>query len=250
MESKINPKICCSIGNLRDFSIEELPFEGYEIRSIVKNLNLNIIRAMKIKEQFQEKDLSLHSQLNRIFSCNERGVPAFADAELHTLKSEIIISSIIGVKQINFHMKDSEFSEKEIKDFQKVLDFARAYGIEMVYENHVCTEDAVLRVLETFPQVNFCLDIGHLNLAISKGKFKMNMDEFLEKIRKRIVHIHAHNNYGEKDTHSALNNGNFDWKALLKNLENSNLKKIIIECSEKEDILETKDVLENYFNSS
>ena len=243
----MKPKICYSIVNLKEFSFEDFPFDGYEFKAFGKGFKPNIIILTKIRETFNDKDLSLHSQLGRIFSCNERGFPEFSEAELDILKSEIIISKIIGVKQINFHMKETEFTNEEIKRFNEIISFANKNRIEMIYENHVCSEEVIFKVLKTFPKVNFCLDIGHLNIAIHKGKFKMKLEEFLDKVKPRLVHIHAHNNYGEKDEHNSLDNGNFDWKNVLNLLKNSKLRKIILENKTKEDTLETKKMLEEFY---
>lgn len=242
----MRPKICCSIGNLREFSFEDYNFEGYEFKTEAPGFKPNIIILIKLREMFRGKDLSLHSQLSRIFSCNERGFPEFSEAEMNILKSEIIISKILGIKQINFHMKETEFSEDETKKFNKIIDFAEENGIEMIYENHVCSEEAIFRVLETFHKVNFCLDIGHLNVAIHTEKFKMNLDEFIEKIKPKLVNIHAHNNYGEKDEHNSLGNGNFSWRDLLDKLKESNLRKIIFENRTKKEVDESKNLIEEY----
>jgi len=247
VKRKMKPKICCSIGNLKEFSFEDYNFEGYEFNAGASGFKSNIIILMKLKEVFKGKDLSLHSQLSRIFSCREKGFPEFAEAEINILKSEINISKILGVKQINFHMKETDFTKEEIDNFNKIIDFAEQKGIKMVYENHVCSEGAILRVLENFPRVNFCLDLGHLNVAIHKGKFKMDTNGFLEKVKPKLVHIHAHNNYGEKDEHNSLDNGNFDWRSVLEKLKLGNLRKIIIENRTRKEVDESKKLIEEYY---
>ena len=244
----MKPRICYSIGNLKEFSFKDYLFEGYEFKAGAPGFKPNIITLLKLKEMFKEKDLSLHSQLSRIFSCGERGFPEFSEAELNILRAEIIISKIIGIKQINFHMKETEFTIEEINKFNEIIDFANENGIEMVYENHVCSEKSIIRVLETFPKVNFCLDIGHLNVAIHRRKFKMNLDNFIEKIKSKLFYIHAHNNFGEKDEHNSLNNGNLDWKRILDKLKDSNLRKIILENRTKKEADESKKLLEKYYN--
>lgn len=247
----MKPLLCYSIENLKGFSFEDYPFGGYEFRTNeMGGFKPNILILLKIKEMFNGKNLSLHSQLGRIFSCNDRGYPEFNEAELDLLKAEIIISKIIGIKQINIHMKETEFTPEEIEKFNQIIDFAYKNGIEIIYENHVCSEEIILRVLETFPSINFCLDIGHLNVAIHNGKFKMDLEEFIERIKLRLVNIHAHNNFGEKDEHNSLIIGNFLWKDLLDNLKDSNLRKIIIECRSKEDSIQSKKILEEYYSPS
>jgi sugar phosphate isomerase/epimerase len=231
---------------LREFSFWDYDFEGYEFKADAPGFKPNIIILMRLREMFKGKDLSLHSQLSRIFSCNEREFPEFSNAELNILKSEIILSKILGIKQINFHMKETEFTKEEIDKFNEIIDLAEENGIEMIYENHVCSEEAIFRVLDTFPKVNFCLDIGHLNVAICTGKFKMNLDEFVEKVKSKLVHIHAHNNYGEKDDHNSLDNGNFNWRYFLDKLKGSNLRKIIFENRTKKEDDESKNLIEKY----
>jgi sugar phosphate isomerase/epimerase len=243
----IKPKICHSIGNLREFSFEDYDFEGYEFKAEAPGFKPNIIILSKIKERFKEKDLSLHSQLSRIFSCNDWGYPEFINAELEILKSEIYISKLLGIKQINFHMKETEFSEKEINDFNEIINLANQNGIEMIYENHVCSEEVIFRVLDTFPKVNFCLDLGHLNVAIHKGLFKMPLEDFLKRVKLRLVHIHAHNNFGERDEHNSIAQGNLDWKFILDNLKNSNLRKIIFENRTKKEVDESKKLIYEYY---
>jgi len=245
----MKPKICCSIGNLKEFTFKEYPFDGYELKSNVDELKPNIIILLKIRENFYGKDLSLHSQLSRIFSCAERGFPEFAEAEMNILKSEIIISKLLGIKQIIFHMKETPFTNKEIREFNKIIDFAENNEIEMIYENHVCSDNIILNVLKTFSKVKFCLDIGHLNVAIHNGKFKMDLDKFLEKVKSKLINLHVHNNHGERDEHNSIEDGNFDWKKFLNKLQNSNLKKIVIESRKKEDILKTKELLNNFYKN-
>lgn len=243
----MKPSICCSIENLREFLIEDYPFEGYEFKTFGKGFSPNIILILKLKEMFKEKELSLHSQLSRIFSSNEKGFPEFAEAEMNILKSEIIISKILGVKQINFHMKETEFKESEKNKFNEVIKLAEKNGIEMIYENHVCSEEVIFRVLKQFPRIKFCLDIGHLNVAICQGKFKLDVGEFIENVKLRLVHLHVHNNYGEKDEHNSLDEGNFDWRNVLDLLGKDHLRKIIIESKTKKDILTSKNLLLDYY---
>jgi len=243
----MKPKICFSVTSPRKFSIEDFPFDGYELKPTKKGF-FNIINVINWKEKYSKKNLSLHSQLSRVLSCNDRNLGSFMEAELLFLKSEIIASKMMGIKEINFHMKEGEFSQKEIDKFNEVISFAKKNGIELIYENHVCSDEIILRILETFPSIGFCLDIGHVNCAIHNGKFKMDLNQFIEKTSDRLVHIHAHNNYGNKDIHNSLDDGNFNWRSLLDKLENKNLRKIILETRE-EDTLDSKKLLEEYYNS-
>ena len=77
----------------------------------------------------------------------------------------------------------------------------------------------------------------------------MDIGDFLEKVKPKIVHIHAHNNYGEKDEHNSLDQGNFDWKFVLENLKDGNLRKIIIETRTNEDMIQSRKLLQDFYKN-
>ncbi len=245
----MKPVICCGISDFKEFSFKDYPFGGYEFKSNAPGFQPNSLILVNLKETFRGKDLSMHSQLSRIFSCRERGIPEFADAEMDILRSEIIIAKIIGIKELNFHMKEAELSKDEIKKFNDIINFAKKQNIEMIYENYVCSDETILRILKIFPKLNFCLDIGHLNIAIHSGKFNVDLDEFIDKVKSRLVNIHVHNNNGEKDSHKYLGDGNFSWRDLLDKLKEGNLRKIIIENRTKKDRIKSKKLLEKYLST-
>ncbi len=242
----MTPNIKYKINDLKNYCVNDLPFDGFEIAS--KNISPNILVILKLKEQFKGKKLSLHSQLSRIFSCNEHGYPEFTESEMYFLKYEIMLSKIIGIKQLNFHMTEMPIGLKEKIKFEQIMNYAKKNQIEMIYENHVCSAKVILDILSMFPELKFCLDFGHLNLAIKKNKFGMGLDEFINKIKKRIVNIHVHNNYGKIDEHNSLDKGNFLWKDVLKKLNDSTLKNIIIENhGNNNEILKDKILLEEFY---
>ena len=74
----------------------------------------------------------------------------------------------------------------------------------------------------------------------------MDLDEFIEKIKPKLVHIHAHNNYGDLDKHNSLDDGTFPWKEVLDLLKKGKLRKIIIENETNEDRIKSKKILEKY----
>lgn len=242
----MNPKIKYRIRNLKKYSFKNSYFDGFEIGS--EEILPNILKILKLKKELKGKNISLHSQLGRIFSCNDKKTPEFLEAEMNFLKYEIKISKLIGIKQINFHMKETPLTSKEISQFKKIIKYAKKNKVELIYENHVCSAKTILDILNTFPEINFCLDFGHLNLAIKKNKFCMPLDHFIKKIKKRIINIHSHNNYGENDEHNSLDKGTFQWKETLQKLTNSTLKNIIIESKENEkEILRNKKILEEFY---
>jgi sugar phosphate isomerase/epimerase len=75
----------------------------------------------------------------------------------------------------------------------------------------------------------------------------MDIKEFLDRVSSKLVNIHAHNNYGEEDEHNSIEDGNLDWKDLLNKLKGSNLKKIVIENDDKDDVIKSKKALEKFY---
>jgi len=201
---------------------------------------------MKAKEFLKGKDLSMHSQTSRIFSCSNYGLKEFNIAELNVLKAEIILCKILGAKELIFHLKQEKLTKKEKEIFKEVLKFAKKNKIELIYEsNGYFIGETCLDILKEFPKLGYNLDLGHLNTAIENKTLGLSLDKFISLIKNRVVYIHAHNNRG-KDTHESLDKGTLDWQYVLNMLNLSKIKKIILEVRIPKDIAKTKKLLENY----
>ena len=74
----------------------------------------------------------------------------------------------------------------------------------------------------------------------------MDLNEFVDKIKSRVIYVHAHNNNGLHDEHKSLEKGTLDWKFVLDKLDFSKIRKIMMEVRTTEDILNTKNLLEDY----
>ncbi|MDN5343255.1 MAG: hypothetical protein PWP28_2130 [Oceanotoga sp.] len=55
-------------------------------------------------------------------------------------------------------------------------------------------------------------DVGHLNTTTR------DFDSFIETFRERTVHIHLHDNFGKRNEHLALGEGNIPWERVLQRL--------------------------------
>jgi sugar phosphate isomerase/epimerase len=117
----------------------------------------------------------------------------------------------------------------------------------LIYEYHVCSARAILYILENFPEINICLDLGHLNIAIFQDAFGMDLDSFIEKAKNRVVHIHIHNNDGRSDSHCGINNGIFKWEDVLSNLPN--VEKVILEVRDFKEAIESREILREFFSN-
>ncbi len=60
--------------------------------------------------------------------------------------------------------------------------------------------------------IGIVLDTGHANL---EGQ----IEPFLAKLPKKIVHVHISDNHGEEDEHLGLGDGKIDWQQFAKLLK-------------------------------
>jgi len=244
------PKIGLKVENIFHERKDKIDFEVMEITSKDPKRMFNIKNVMKIKEYLEGKDLSMHTQTSRIFSCNNYKIPSFNEAELNVLKAEIIVSKILGIKELVFHLKQKKLTKQEKAKLQEIFDFAEKNKIEMIYEsNQKFYSETCLDVLESFPKLKYNLDLGHFNTAIGNKTLGMDLNEFIDKIKSRVVYVHAHNNNGIHDEHNALDNGTLDWKSILDKLDLSKIRKIIMELRTTEEILNTRKLLEEYLKN-
>jgi endonuclease IV len=212
-------------------------------KSIMKLVNVWLDQRKKDIKGF---DLSMHTETTGVFSNNQQ----FTITELDTLKSEVILCKMFCIKELVFHLKNDKLSESEAAQLREIIDFAKQQGVEMIYESNAITvADVALDFLEKFPDVNYNLDLGHLNKGYGKGMLGCEIDEFIDKVKDRVVYIHAHNNSGLHDEHAALSDGTLDWKHVLDMLDMSKVKKIIIETITLEQAKKTKEDLDAYFRS-
>jgi len=225
-----------------------LNYDVLELGSKDPGLGFKIMKIIDSKKILEGKELSIHSQLSRIFSCKEKGFPEFNEAEIGVLKAEIILCKILGAKELIFHMKVEKLGKDEEKILGKMLKFAKKNGVEMIFEsNSKFAGLNTLDVLSRFPKLKYNLDLGHLNTGIGSNDIGMPVDEFISKIKNRIAYIHAHNNNGQKDEHKSLDEGTLDWKHVLDMIDIKKIRKIIMEVRTPEAAEKTKKLLEEYF---
>ncbi|MHC1567427.1 MAG: sugar phosphate isomerase/epimerase family protein [Candidatus Syntropharchaeia archaeon] len=118
--------------------------------------------------------------------------------------------------------------EQMIFGLRKLCDIAEEYGMMIGVENMINLEpllgrfpDELLGIVETVDRDNIGIvfDVGHANT--------MNViDEFLEV---DVVHVHVHDNFGEKDEHLPPGHGNIEWKKVMDGLKRYN-GRIVIEA--------------------
>lgn len=187
-------------------------------------------------------DVSLHSRTTRVFSEN----PVFTDAELAVLRAEVGACRVLGIREMVFHLSNDLLTDGQASRLNDIFGFAKKCGVEMFYESNGRLDAALaLDFLRRFPDINYNLDLGHLNVGIAKGSVP-DLDAFLDAIRERTVYVHAHGNDGSRDQHGALAEGSLDWRYVLGKLPY--VRKVLSETSDLGVDEENMKLLEEFYS--
>ncbi len=109
--------------------------------------------------------------------------------------------------------------EQNILGIRSICDHAAELGITIGVENMVNIPTLLGRapfeivgIIDTVDRDNlgFTLDVGHANT-------NNNLREFLL-LKDRIVHVHVHDNRGERDEHLPVGSGTVDWQLVFSSL--------------------------------
>jgi sugar phosphate isomerase/epimerase len=111
---------------------------------------------------------------------------------------------------------------RNLKTARLLFKFANAHSVEATIENVPEPFPFIIKSVEDFKrfynEVNentgLVLDIGHANI-------NKQTESFLTTFADRIVHMHAHDNYGKSDQHLGIGYGNVNWEktvALIKKI--------------------------------
>jgi sugar phosphate isomerase/epimerase len=121
----------------------------------------------------------------------------------------------IGADLVNLHLYMDEGAQAYAAALAPVLRQAAAAGLRVSIENTPHTTPAdfnetfvCLGELDAVPTgtVGMCLDIGHANLcAPTRNNFIRYLDALAPHVP--IIHVHAHENYGDADSHLTLFTG-------------------------------------------
>lgn len=206
----------------------EIVDEGYH--------SLNKKRVSKLKDL--QNSYGLRYTVHAPFAGINIGISSkpLLNAMLKRLKRSIVNASDLGCKTWIFHpgLKTgiSMFYPKSdwirnLESVRTLYRYVRDHGMEAAVEN--VSGPFIVRKIEGFKRffhelhedVGLTLDIGHANI---EGQ----LDGFLTEFSDRLVHIHAHDNYGKKDQHLGIGCGNVDWKRVASLLKRIRYHKIVI----------------------
>ncbi len=134
-----------------------------------------------------------------------------------------------------------------IKSLAELSDFTSGHGITLCVENilppQLCEIEDLKEMFDNVKNLKMTLDIGH---AYIKGGTK-EIEELAKKFRRRIIHLHVHDNNGKVDEHLPLGVGSINFKEISKTIkELKNCKTVVLEIhrGRKEHILLSRKLLE------
>lgn len=222
--------------------------DAIEINRRHSKLHFSAFFIEKVKGYLQGISLSLHSATTGIF----QELESFTRAELAVLRAEIDLALMLGAHEVIFHLNGRALrDQRDIEKLMEIIDYARERNVALIYESDtVLVGERANRVLDALADVGYALDLGHLNNGFQRNLLGCSIEDFISRVRDRVVYIHANNNCGTVDEHKGLNDGSLDWRGVLDLLDMSRIKKIIIEVRSLEYFESTLDELMAFFGKS
>jgi sugar phosphate isomerase/epimerase len=164
------------------------------------------------------------------------------DGWINEAKEMISVASELEMEFLNFHFFSGNGSAKKIPEGRKIFlnnfansmrelsNFGKGKRITLMLENMTpynpktaYTIDDFDYVIRKVPSLMVHLDIAH---AFVEGGNK-KIDEYIKRFSKKIVHVHAHDNSGEKDEHLPIGEGKINFKKAISSLKRINYDKTV-----------------------
>lgn len=161
-----------------------------------------------------------HAPFNELFPCAID--PKARELAVFRYRQAIGLAKAYGAEKIIIHGGYSPklyfpcwYTEQSALFWKEFLE--EDPGISIVLENVMEEEPGMLldivRAVDD-PRLRLCLDVGHANVYS-----ELPVMDWLEACAPYISHFHIHNNDGDWDTHSALNQGSIPMRKLLNRAE-------------------------------
>jgi sugar phosphate isomerase/epimerase len=150
---------------------------------------------------------------------------------------EIKTARKLGIDLINFHanIKGMFYGEKRkivldnlIKSLREIVNQAKKYKVDVMLENvpfsnGIHNVDEFKYIIDNVATLFVHLDIPH---AFTSGGMASVID-YINTFRDKIIHIHWHDNHGQKDEHLPIGNGFIDHQEAVKALKDIGYERTI-----------------------
>lgn len=209
------------------YELEDLGYTGWEIvnEGRQKLTRENVSEAKQIAEttgliittHLPYSDLNLAAMNQPIWEETVRQMKACLS--LASDFSRLAVVHPGHLSPLGMQMPDAAWAQN-ILGIQQICDHAADLDMRIAVENMVnmpalfCKRpEEIAGILETVNRdnVGFILDVGHAN---TNGL----VENFL-KIKDMVIHVHIHDNHGQKDEHLPVGNGTVPWKKVAEALE-------------------------------
>ena len=141
----------------------------------------------------------------------KRITDAYRDAEKHEFREVIIHHGFVPFTspEEKWIKRSTEFWKNNMNRFEGTP--------KICIENMLDNSFEVIRdLIDSIDddRIKICLDLGHANCFSN-----IDVMEWIKGLNDRIAYIHMHNNYGNRDEHNGLKNGNIRYEDVLECIE-------------------------------
>ncbi len=153
---------------------------------------------------------------------------------VHEIKGMLDFGNELGLKKMNIHPnfhkvntvshKGKETSiNNNVQSLMEIADHAANYNIIIVVENNLTTFSPIgfheyEEIVNRAKNVKITVDIGH---AFVEGGMEQIL-KYIKTFKKRLNHMHFHDNHGENDEHLPLGVALIDYNRVVNELKKIN----------------------------
>jgi len=214
-------------------------FEAFEILAQFPQYDPDLVsHADKLKAKEIIKSTGIALSIHAPFSSLNIATPnaGIREESIRQVKASVDLCADLEGRLVVIHNGDYIFEgarekapelaelqwNQNIDALKQIANYADSRGVILCLENIGFepfiiddTVDDMLQIREQVgsPALFFCLDLGHAEL-------NNESTSALEKMRPYIRHVHLTDNYGQKDDHLIIGQGNFDYSPYLDFLRN------------------------------
>jgi sugar phosphate isomerase/epimerase len=205
LESRVNPEVHISGEGLDNLNFEEL-------KRIAASLEE---KGLRTTMHAPYVDLNPGSTERMIRQATLRRFHQTLDAA-EILRPEVIVLHP-GYDRWRYGDNKDQWLKHCIDTFGEILERAKGIGcilaVENIFEEEPSTLKALFEAINS-PLLRHCFDTGHWNLFV-----KVGMEEWFAEIGSLIAEAHIHDNFGTKDDHNAIGEGNINFDLFFQLME-------------------------------
>jgi len=224
----------------------KLGYKRIEFYNKITRIRMADVEPLREIKKSKGLSYSFHSMVQDLFYDDK----IISQAEYFSLMAEIRVASAIGCKRIIFHIsKKTKLNKTERERITSLVNFAEKNNIKLCLENNSSSGyfsgDGLLDIINNIDNLFFCLDLGHLNIALQKQLIS-NKETFIKGISNKLEEIHLHYNNGKTDQHSVFDKKGLDFLSEVLNMVSKKNIDFIIETKNIRQAQKIKSQIQDY----